>query len=291
MYGFGSFYKSTENRKYNTWCKYTTRIDTYGCGCQHDCSYCYSKSLLNFRGLWNAKSPRIAYVTDVINKIQQIPDQVVKLGGMSDCFQPLEKKERVTYNTIKALNKHNTHYLIVTKSSLVSDDDYIKIYNKDLAHFQITITATSNKRSLEYEKASSVTNRIKSIEKLYKLGFDVSVRLSPFIINNIDFKLLNNIKCNKILIEFLKVNHWIKKWFDIDYDKYTLKYGGYSHLPLDDKIEQIKNIDNFDQISVGEYVKKHHSYFRDNVNYNNTDCCNLNIKLEKNKIKQLKMEI
>ena len=70
------------------------------------------------------------------------------------------------------------------------------------------------------------------IEKLYKNGFDVQVRLSPFIYEYIDFDILNNIKCNKILIEFLRVNHWIKQWFDIDYSKYTVKHAGYEHLPL-----------------------------------------------------------
>lgn len=31
-------------------CHYPTRLDTYGCGCSHDCKYCYAKSLLDFRG-------------------------------------------------------------------------------------------------------------------------------------------------------------------------------------------------------------------------------------------------
>lgn len=27
-------------------CHYNTRLDTYGCGCAHDCSYCYAKNLI-----------------------------------------------------------------------------------------------------------------------------------------------------------------------------------------------------------------------------------------------------
>lgn len=42
-------------------CNYSARLDTYGCGCQHDCSYCYAKSLLDFRGLWNPKNPYKEY--------------------------------------------------------------------------------------------------------------------------------------------------------------------------------------------------------------------------------------
>ena len=38
----GVYYSNIDNRKFNTWCLYTQRLDTYGCGCQHDCNYCYA---------------------------------------------------------------------------------------------------------------------------------------------------------------------------------------------------------------------------------------------------------
>lgn len=275
---FASFYSSIEDRKAVTWCKYIKRLDTYGCGCQHDCSYCYSKSLLNFRGLWNPKNPSVANINKIRDQIRLLnTDEVVKLGGMTDCFQPIERKLRVTYETIKLLNKCKIHYLIVTKSDLVSSDKYVKIYDPNFAHFQITITATNDKKSLKYEKATVTSRRIKSIEKLQSAGFDVSVRLSPFIESHIDFSIINSIRCDKMLIEFLKVNHWIRKWFDIDYSEYTLKQGGYEHLQLQKKIELVNKITNFSQISVGEYVKEHHEYFKENVNFNKLDCCNLTI--------------
>ena len=43
-------------------CNYPTRLDTYGCGCSHDCKYCYAKSLLSFRGLWNPQRPSVAEI-------------------------------------------------------------------------------------------------------------------------------------------------------------------------------------------------------------------------------------
>lgn len=275
---FKSFFKSVDKRKFNTWCKWTNRLDTYGCGCAHDCKYCYSKSLLNFRGLWNAEAPSVADIKAIEKKISKLlPNTVVRLGGMTDCFQPIELKERVTYETIKLLNKHGIHYLIVTKSHVVADDEYIAILDKKLAHIQITITSTDDERCASYEKASPPSLRIMAIEKLQRSGFDVSVRLSPFIPQLVDISKINAIKCDKILIEFLKVNTWIKKWFDIDYSEYTLKHGGYNHLPLDRKIELVGMITGFEQKTVGEYVDEHYKYFRDNVNYNKDDCCNLSM--------------
>lgn len=272
---FKSPYKQLD-RKVNTWCNYTKRLDTYGCGCQHDCSYCYAKSLLSFRGLWNAKEPATASLKEIRESIYKLSRKdVVRIGGMTDCFQPMEKAKRLTYDTIKLLNNHKINYLIVTKSDLVASPEYIEIYNKELAHFQITVTSTSRNN---YEKAPEPKRRIKAIEKLQSLGFDVSLRLSPFIPKNIDLKIINQIECDKILIEFLKVNYNVKKWFDINYSEYSLKFGGFEHLELDKKIDLQNSITGFKQKTIGEYVKEHYEYFRDNVNFNKEDCCNLNLK-------------
>lgn len=271
---------TTTDRKVNTWCKYTTRIDTYGCGCQHECHYCYAKSLLDYMKLWNGKNPKISPIQDIAIAVKGLDrNTVVRLGGMTDCFQPLEFKEKVTYKTILWLNRYKIHYLIVTKSSLVSSDEYLKIYDPKLAHFQISISGTNDKKCQEYENASLVSERIKSIELLYKCGFDVSVRLSPFLFQFCDIDKINSIQCDKILIEFLKTNHWIKRWFKIDYSGYSLKYGGYEHLELNHKIELVNKITGFNEVSVGEYVKDHYEYFRDNVNFNKLDCCNLSLNI------------
>ena len=211
---FKSFFKTVGGNEGNK-CHYPTRLDTYGCGCSHDCKYCYAKSLLDFRGLWNPQNPSIADIEKIKRKIAKLPKDIpaIRLGGMTDCFQPIEKNHRITYETIKALNENQIPYLIVTKSAMVADDEYIEILNKDLAHIQITITTTDDALSNTYEKASPPSQRIKAIEKLQNLGFDVSVRLSPYIPEYIDLNILNNIKCDKILIEFLRVNTWIKRWF------------------------------------------------------------------------------
>lgn len=259
-------------------CNYNTRLDTYGCGCQHDCKYCYAKSLLNFRGLWNEKSPAVADINKIRKTISKLPkDKVIRLGGMTDCFQPAEKNHRITYETIKALNENRVPYLIVTKSSMVADDEYINVMDKDLAHIQVTVTSTSDDVAKTYEKASPSSERIKAIEKLQAEGFDVALRLSPYIPEYVDLDILNNIKCDKIVVEFLRVNTWIRKWFDIDYSKYTVKQSGYNHLPLEDKIKLIKQIKGFKEMSVCEDEDIAYRYWRENLNHNPDDCCNLRL--------------
>lgn len=256
-------------------CHYPTRLDTYGCGCQHDCKYCYAKSLLSFRGLWDAENPSVVDITKVEKVIKKIPKgSIVRLGGMTDCFQPCELKYRATYEVIKMLNKYRIGYLIVTKSHLVANDEYIEIFDKNLAHIQVTVTTLDDDLSLTYEKASIPSKRIEAIKKLQENGFDVAIRLSPLIPSFMDFNKLNSLGINKAIVEFLRVNTWIKKWFNIDFTPYTLKEGGYQHLPLEKKIALLSEI-KIPSISVCEDVKEHYVYWIDNFNPNKDDCCNL----------------
>ena len=280
MKKFKSFYKEVEGNEGEK-CKYNTRLDTYGCGCQHDCNYCYAKSLLNFRGLWNAKEPSVADIKEIEKVIRKIPKgKIIRLGGMTDCFQPIELEYRNTYNTIKLLNKYKIGYLIVTKSDIVARDEYIDIMDKELAHIQITVTTLDDEFYLKekYEKASLPSDRIKAILKLQKEGFDVAIRLSPLIDEYMDFDKLNNLGIEKALVEFLRVNHWIKRWFKgINYKDYRLKQSGYRFLRLDKKKEMLEKI-KIPVVSICEDFTPHYKYWLVNKIPNRDDCCNLRRK-------------
>lgn len=267
MKEFKSFYKEVGGNEGGK-CHYNKRLDLYGRGCQHDCSYCYAKSLLSFRGLWDEKEPAVADIAKVERKIAKLPaGTIVRLGGMTDCFQPMERQLHITYEAIKLLNKYRIGYLIVTKSDLICD--YMDILDKDLAHIQVTITWAP------CEKAVNTERRIRAVETLNDAGFDVAVRLSPFIPQFVNYDRLNNIRCDKIIVEFLRVNHWIKQWLPLDYSDYTVKQSGYEHLPLSKKIEHLAKITGYDQVSVCEDVTEHYEYWREAVDYNKADCCNL----------------
>lgn len=280
MTEYKSFFKTVGGNE-GTKCHYPHRLDTYGKGCQHDCSYCYAKSLLNFRNMWNSDEPAVADIAKIEKTIMKIKDKgitTLRLGGMTDCFMPMERVWNITFETICLLNQVGMNYLIVTKSDMVAEDEYMDILDPDLAHIQITVTTTDDKRSLTYEKAVVPSKRIKAIEKLQAAGFDVSLRLSPFIEQYIDFDILNNVKCDKILVEFLRVNSWIEKWFDLDYSEYTVKQGGYRHLPLERKKEMLKRITGFKELTVCEDETEAYEYWKQYVNPNKDDCCNLRMK-------------
>lgn len=259
-------------------CNYPTRLDTYGCGCQHDCSYCYAKSLLDFRKLWDPLHPSVGNMATIAKEVRKLPrDKVIRLGGMTDCFQPCERLHRVTYKTIKLLNRRRVPYLIVTKSALIAEPEYMAILDKDLAHIQITVTTLDDEFYIakQYEKASLPSQRIAAILALQDAGFDVQLRLSPYIPEFVDLDKLNALGVKKILVEFLRVNAWIMKWFDIDYGPYTVNSNGYKQLPLKRKIELLSKITGYEEITVCEDEDTAYNYWKTHVNNNPNDCCNL----------------
>lgn len=255
---------------------YNTRIDTYGCGCAHNCKYCYAKSLLHFRGLWDENKPRTASLRKIENAVKKLPaGSIVRLGGMTDCFQPMEAQAKVTYETLKMLGEYRIRYLIVTKSDLVARPEYLAAMDRDLAHIQISVTTLNDGIAKGYESASPPSQRIKALYELQENGFDAALRLSPIIDGYMDYKVLNKLTVQKCIVEFLRVNTWIKRWFpELDFSGHTLRHGNYLHLPLETKQEILSKI-GFGNVSVCEDVSGHYAYWRDHFNPNKADCCNL----------------
>lgn len=271
MRDFNSILKTVEGNEGEK-CFHRMRLDTYGCGCSHDCAYCYAKSLLDFRKMWNPDAPAVADIGQISKKIKKIPKgEVVRLGGMTDCFQPAEKLHKATYKTIRLLNRAKREYLIVTKSALVAE--YADILDRELAHIQITVTTLDDDQ--KYEKASKPSDRINAIRSLQEKGFDVSLRLSPFVPEYIDTDLLAKQGIEKCVLEFLRANAWIKKWFKTDYTKYTVSQGGYFHMPLEAKKQLLQRVSGFSEVTICEDENEAYNWWRYNFNPNPNDCCNL----------------
>lgn len=273
---YTGFYKTVEGNE-GSKCHYPTRLDTYGCGCGHDCSYCYAKDMLiNFGDNWDPMNPKYADIKRIETKLKKIePGTILRLGGLTDCFQPVEMERRITLETIKLMNKYGIGYLIVTKSHHVADQEYIDVMDPKLAHIQITTTTFDEKLCAKYEKASVPSKRVEAIEKLSALGYDTFFRLSPYIDGWIDFDKLNKVKCDKILVEFLRVNTTIARRFGVDTDSFPVHEGSYCHYSLEHKLEVLSQIKGFKEITVCDDNSEHYDYFRDHFNPNPKDCCNL----------------
>ena len=279
MNAYKSFFKTVTGGEGDK-CYYPTRLDTYGKGCYYNCKYCYAKQLLNFRKLWRPNDVGVAPFSDIQKVIKNKLDKgdVVRLGGMTDCFQPVESFYHNTKKTIKLLNQKGVHYLIVTKSDLIIDDDYLNVLDHDLAHIQVSVPSTDDDVLDSTDNAPSYDVRVNVVETLYDNGFDVSLRLSPFFYDTIDFDKVNSVNVDKCLVEFLRIKPSMQSYLKdyVNVNDYTLKEGGYRHLSLDKKLEYLDKLD-FKELTVCDDVQEHYDYFHENVNYNPNDCCNLKL--------------
>lgn len=71
---------------------YTTLALTLGCGCQHDCKYCYAKSILSFRNLWNEKQPSIADIHKIEKTIAN--DDIVSRSLVLEKIRTADRKKQ-----------------------------------------------------------------------------------------------------------------------------------------------------------------------------------------------------
>lgn len=276
MNKYNSFYKTVTGSEGDK-CYYPTRLDPYGKGCFYNCSYCYAKQLLDFRGYWKPHDVGIAPIKDIYKTISKIPSgSVVRLGGMTDCFQPIENKHHNTYKTIKALNKKRIHYLIVTKSDLIIKNEYLDVLDDKLAHIQVSIPTNNNNILKLTDNAPTYERRRKTVETLEDAGFDTSLRLSPFLFETADFDEINSIEVKKCLVEFLRTKPSIQKKLRgiINPTNYTVKEGGFRHLSLSKKLGVLSKLD-FPELTVCDDVNMHYQYFKEKFNHNKNDCCNL----------------
>lgn len=276
---YKSFFKTVTGAEGQK-CYYPTRLDTYGKGCFYNCSYCYARQLLNFRNLWHPDDVGVADIEKIKKTISRKLNagDVVRLGGMTDCFQPAERLHEVTLQTINELNKHRIHYLIVTKSNLIISPKYMSAIDPTLAHIQVSIPSTDNGVLDATDNAPCFEERVEVIETLYNDGYDVSLRLSPFLFETCDFDDINSIEVDKCLVEFLRIKPSMKEEMEdfITFDNYTHKEGGYRHLDLNKKLDVLSNL-KFPELTVCDDVDEHYNFFRKYINHNPNDCCNLRL--------------
>ena len=83
-----------------------------------------------------------------------------------------------------------------------------------------------------YEKASQLLKQSEAIYKLRERGYTVIPLIEEFI----DLDSLKRLEIRLILVKFLRIHTWIKKWLQgVDFSRYTLKQSGYLPLPLEEK--------------------------------------------------------
>lgn len=170
-------------------CGIPLRVDTYKT-CSFNCKYCFSncRKIMEFEK--NLQIANLSWLEKKMDKIynkekynaETFLDMLLKeritwhCGGMSDPFQPIEKKLHVTKDMIDITNKYNTDILFSTKS----DSVYGANIRPDLHTFQLSITNLDNRTDIE-PNIPDIKKRIEFYSNLKRDGFKVGIRIQPYM--------------------------------------------------------------------------------------------------------------
>ena len=161
-------------------------------GCEHGCIYCYARNSheyygfsagLDFERKIIVKHNAAQLLEKYLNKKNYQP-AVIALSGNTDCYQPIEKKLKITRSLLEVFLKYRHPVSIITKNNLILRDlDLVaELAKLDLIHVNISITSLSEDLRLKLEpRTVTAAGRLNVIKKLAEAGVPVRVMVAPII--------------------------------------------------------------------------------------------------------------
>ena len=161
-------------------------------GCEHGCVYCYARNTHTFWGfsagiefeqkiLVKKRAPEILKQKLQNKKWKPYP---IMFSGNTDCYQPAEKKFRLTRQMLEILWQFRHPVSIITKSSMILRDIDLLSKMAELNLVKVAISLTSLDESLRQKlepRTASGQKRLMVIEKLSEAGVPVNAMLAPII--------------------------------------------------------------------------------------------------------------
>ncbi len=161
-------------------------------GCEHGCVYCYARPYHEFLGF----SSGLDFETKILVK-EDAPEllrrhlespgwipQVIGMCGVTDPYQPIERKLNLTRGCLQVLVEFRNPVSIVTKNFLVTRDIDILLslarHKAVLVNLSITTLDPQLARILE-PRTSSPQKRLEAIRLLAQAGVPVGVMAAPVI--------------------------------------------------------------------------------------------------------------
>ena len=147
-------------------------------GCSHRCAYCYVPHVLRLsRKTWGSFVEAKKNIPTVLaRELAKKKQGVVGLSTVTDPYQPLEKKLRLTRYCLEQLLRHDVPVSVQTKSSLVQRDiDLLSRFSR--AEVMISMgTFHDEERRLLEPGASSIKSRLETL----RCFSDTTVKTSVF---------------------------------------------------------------------------------------------------------------
>jgi DNA repair photolyase len=169
-------------------------------GCEHGCIYCYARPFHEFLGF----SAGLDFETKIMVK-EDAPEllrcelasskwkpKVIAMSGVTDCYQPVERKLKLTRRCLEVLAEFRNPVAIVTKNRLVTRDSDVlgELAKDDAAAVFVSVTTLDPElRKVMEPRTAPPSSRLSAIETLSKAGIPVGVMVAPVIPGLTDHEL------------------------------------------------------------------------------------------------------
>lgn len=157
-------------------------------GCTHACKYCYAcfmKRFTNHKEKWGTFID-VKQCDKKIN-VKQIKNKSIFLASVTDCYNPYEKKYKVTQGILEQLKDVDCSVTISTKSNLILRDiEQLKQLQK--LKVAISINTLDEKFQKDMDCASSISERLFALKELYRQDIYTVLFISPIFPFVTDFK-------------------------------------------------------------------------------------------------------
>ncbi len=161
-------------------------------GCEHGCIYCYARPTHEYLGYSAGLDfeSKIMVKYDAARKLREKlkspswKPQTIVMSGVTDCYQPIERKLKITRECLKVLAEFRNPVGIITKNYLVTRDaDHLKELAKyNAARVTVSVTTLDHALARVMEpRTSTPSRRLKAIKMLSEAGIPVGVNVAPII--------------------------------------------------------------------------------------------------------------
>ncbi len=161
-------------------------------GCEHGCAYCYARPFHEYLGF----SAGLDFETRILVKenasvllerelsSRSWTPRPLALSGVTDPWQPIERKLRITRKCLEVLRDFRNPVQAVTKNELVTRDQDLlaDLAQSDAASVLISIPTRDRKLAQKLEpRTSTPARRFRAMETLARAGVPVGISISPVI--------------------------------------------------------------------------------------------------------------
>jgi len=178
---------------------FETSVNPYR-GCEHGCIYCFARpshEYLGFSAGLDFES-RIMVKMDAPQLLEaelaspKWKPQVIMMSGVTDPYQPVERKLQLTRRCLEALARFRNPVAMITKNRLITRD--IDLLSELAAHqaaaVNISVTSLDEKLQRVLEpRTSSPRARLDAVAQLRAAGIPVGVMVAPVIPGLTDHEL------------------------------------------------------------------------------------------------------